>query len=293
MPLQNLPGKSEHLHSSLAATSRQRATVPATRHYRSIRAITDSNQSINATYYYKAWGELAGSTGVVDTPFRWIGQFGYYHDSGNATLNIRQRVYRPSIGRWLSRDPLGIALPVLLNDYQYALSNPTNVIDPSGLFWIWPPLPPLIPATQVCNLLSRAVNSDLITCICGVASVADILSNLTGPLAPLIEAADCYCNMATSMSLFCSGQFTRTLFYALLTALDCGSTVLAVPGCELGAILGGGVAGVPGAILGCFSGAAAADPIVDVIAFGAQNYITQGTLLPLSQTKACCKLGGY
>ncbi len=48
------------------------------------------------------------------------------------------RRYSPSLGRWLSPDPLGgdITNPQSLNRYTYALNNPTSLTDPSGL-WVW------------------------------------------------------------------------------------------------------------------------------------------------------------
>jgi RHS repeat-associated protein len=48
---------------------------------------------------------------------------------------LRNRVYDPSIGRFLTRDPLSgsVANPQTQNRYAYVLNNPTNRVDPTGL----------------------------------------------------------------------------------------------------------------------------------------------------------------
>jgi RHS repeat-associated protein len=48
---------------------------------------------------------------------------------------LRARYYDPAIGRFLSADPLAgaPAQPQTLNRYAYALNNPVNRVDPTGL----------------------------------------------------------------------------------------------------------------------------------------------------------------
>ena len=43
-----------------------------------------------------------------------------------------RRYYDPSLGRWLTRDPLGSLDGV--NDYAFVHNNPENLVDPDGLF---------------------------------------------------------------------------------------------------------------------------------------------------------------
>jgi uncharacterized protein RhaS with RHS repeats len=45
------------------------------------------------------------------------------------------RAYDPSVGRWVSRDPMGEDGGI--NLYAYVGSNPLSRIDPTGLDWIW------------------------------------------------------------------------------------------------------------------------------------------------------------
>jgi len=53
---------------------------------------------------------------------------------------FRNRVYRPSLGRWLSNDPLGFEAGDQ-NWYRAIGNNPGNGLDPSGLQTLGPPTP--------------------------------------------------------------------------------------------------------------------------------------------------------
>ena len=109
-------------------------------------ALTDDNENVTDTYVYSAFGELVSSTGTTVNPFRYVGQYGYYTDVETNDIYIRARSYNPSLGRWLTRDPIGFrGSPWDL--YEYVESNPLNVIDPSGLLYV--PPPPLVGTPHV------------------------------------------------------------------------------------------------------------------------------------------------
>jgi RHS repeat-associated protein len=83
--------------------------------------------------HYKAWGavaevisEAAKKTGIRN-PIRFQGQ---YFDSETGLHYNRHRYYDPHTGRFISKDPIGLAGG--LNAYQYA-PNPLRWIDPLGL----------------------------------------------------------------------------------------------------------------------------------------------------------------
>jgi RHS repeat-associated protein len=82
-----------------------------------------------------------------------IGFAGMCQHSRSGLNLTRFRAYAPSLGRWLSRDPLGLG-----NMYGYAGGNPISFVDPLGL---WQALTPQ--GTQ--NIMSKVVQvqkSDLL-----------------------------------------------------------------------------------------------------------------------------------
>jgi RHS repeat-associated protein len=83
------------------------------------------------TYRYDAFG-VVESTGSLPTPYSFTGReldaSGlYYH---------RARYYLPSIGRFLSPDPIGLEGGI--NAYAYVGNNPVNFTDPVGLISMTP-----------------------------------------------------------------------------------------------------------------------------------------------------------
>jgi len=56
---------------------------------------------------------------------------GYRFDPDTGLYHVRFRVYHPTLGRWLQRDPLGYADG--MNLYQYVRSGPAHRLDPLGL----------------------------------------------------------------------------------------------------------------------------------------------------------------
>ncbi|MFO8014309.1 MAG: RHS repeat-associated core domain-containing protein [Phycisphaerae bacterium] len=56
---------------------------------------------------------------------------GYRFDPETALNHVRYRMYHPTLGRWLQRDPIGYADGMGLN--EYGQSVPASRIDPSGL----------------------------------------------------------------------------------------------------------------------------------------------------------------
>ncbi|MCI0463316.1 MAG: hypothetical protein L0Z62_40735, partial [Gemmataceae bacterium] len=60
----------------------------------------------------------------------------YLHQGGRyewvtGLYHVRRRDYDPDLGRWLQRDPLGLAPDI--NPYRYVGNGPTNATDPTGL----------------------------------------------------------------------------------------------------------------------------------------------------------------
>ncbi|CAI8926394.1 RHS repeat-associated core domain-containing protein [Pseudomonas serboccidentalis] len=95
--------------------------------------LTDAQGQIAWSAQYKVWGaaseqrsEWARQNGIKN-PIRFQGQ---YHDHETGLHLNRYRYYEPETGRFISKDPIGLAGG--LNLYQYVL-NPLSWVDPLGL----------------------------------------------------------------------------------------------------------------------------------------------------------------
>lgn len=71
---------------------------------------------------------------MSNVPFRWKVLAGYVSDYQTGLVYCWHRYYDPKIGRWISRDPIG--LEGWVNTYAYCSGNPVQYVDPSGLIQI-------------------------------------------------------------------------------------------------------------------------------------------------------------
>jgi RHS repeat-associated protein len=97
-------------------------------HIGSVREVVASDgTTISGRVSYDPWGK-ATETGSVLPDF---GFTGHYFDRATGLGLPQYRGYDPSLGRWLSKDPLG--LDGGLNLYGYVNNDPSNLLDPTGL----------------------------------------------------------------------------------------------------------------------------------------------------------------
>ncbi|WP_081053366.1 RHS repeat-associated core domain-containing protein, partial [Burkholderia territorii] len=95
--------------------------------------LTDEAGELAWSARYQAWGEAreviseAARKAGIANPLRFAGQ---YFDRETGLHYNRHRYYDPGSGRFISKDPIGLAGGI--NIYQYA-PNPTEWIDPLGL----------------------------------------------------------------------------------------------------------------------------------------------------------------
>jgi len=112
------------------------------------------DQSITDTFLYDMWGKELATTGSINfLRHRWIGELGYYLDKDLAEYNIRARAYDPTYGHFLSRDPLGLSQG--WNLYRYANTQPTVLVDPSGMqliLHIAPAIPRTTAVPEMCPI---------------------------------------------------------------------------------------------------------------------------------------------
>ena len=83
------------------------------------------------TYSYDSFGKLIFSTGSLVSPFQYTGR---EFDPETGIYSYRARYYDPSVGRFISEDPIRFAGSS--DFYSYTQNRPTNAIDPTGLT-IW------------------------------------------------------------------------------------------------------------------------------------------------------------
>lgn len=98
-------------------------------HLGSIREVTSGMGEVLARYDYDPYGKRTKLlNGREDVDFGYTGH--YYHAPSGLNLTL-YRAYNPTLGRWISRDPIGDKAGI--NLYQGVQNDPVNRIDPLGL----------------------------------------------------------------------------------------------------------------------------------------------------------------
>ncbi|MCW3097626.1 MAG: repeat-associated core domain protein [Chthonomonadaceae bacterium] len=94
-------------------------------------ALLDNTQTQTDTFSYWPYGEVRARTGIVPTPFRFIGTQGYYQDDAVKTY-VRARYLITQHGRWQNLDPIGFDGGDA-NLYRYVSNKAVSDRDASGL----------------------------------------------------------------------------------------------------------------------------------------------------------------
>ena len=130
--------------------------APATRLYveqdadYNVTSLTDNSGNVVERYSYDAYGAVTvlnpdgtvrGDGSAASSLYGWV----YLHqglrlDGATALYDDRNRVYDPSMGRFLQEDPAGVA-GSSTNLYQFVSSSPLNWLDPTGDDKVPPPKP--------------------------------------------------------------------------------------------------------------------------------------------------------
>jgi RHS repeat-associated protein len=89
-------------------------------------SLVDGNGVKQTSYTYDAFGgtSISGQTNANSQ------QYTGRENDGTGLYSYRARYYSPSLGRFISEDPIGFAGG--LNQYAYVGNDPVNAIDPSG-----------------------------------------------------------------------------------------------------------------------------------------------------------------
>jgi RHS repeat-associated protein len=118
--------------------------VDTTRYYAhtdaagNVMALTAGNGSLARSYWYDTWGQLTGGTDYVALNGTDMARFKgalHFQLNGVELHYMRNRLYEPRTGRFLSEDPIG--LDGGINLYTFAGNDPVNGTDPTGLKCEW------------------------------------------------------------------------------------------------------------------------------------------------------------
>ncbi|MDG4784879.1 RHS repeat-associated core domain-containing protein [Micromonospora sp. WMMD1102] len=85
------------------------------------------NAGAGATYAYEPFGATAVTGDDGGNPYRYTGR----EDDGTGLYYYRNRYYSPTLQRFISEDPIGIASGDA-NPYAYVFNHPTALTDPMG-----------------------------------------------------------------------------------------------------------------------------------------------------------------
>ncbi len=106
-----------------------------------VTAIFDNAGNVVERYVYDPFGQVT----VLDANWseRAAGsQFGWFYlhqggrfDAASGLYHFRFRDYSPTLGRWISLDPIRYAAGDV-NLYRYVFNGPSILVDPSG-YWSW------------------------------------------------------------------------------------------------------------------------------------------------------------
>lgn len=124
-----------HYASGFGVTARaDGAGAPAFYHYDATgntALLSGAGGASVASYTYLPFGEIAAQTGASAQPFTFGGRDGVLDDAGDL-YHMRAREYDAGLGRFTARDPIGFGSGDT-NLYRFALNDPVNLNDPSGL----------------------------------------------------------------------------------------------------------------------------------------------------------------
>jgi len=94
----------------------------------SVTSLSNAGGAVAQTHSFDSFGKQTSSSGSLTNPFQYTGR-----DSDTETnlYFYRARYYDPTVGRFISEDPLGFEAGP--NFYKYVSDDPLNYADPFGL----------------------------------------------------------------------------------------------------------------------------------------------------------------
>jgi RHS repeat-associated protein len=99
----------------------------------SLRIVADASGNVVKRIDYDSFGNIIDDTDpAFEVPFKFAGGL---HDQDTGLVGFGYRDYDPDTGRWTAKDPILFASGDT-DLYGYCLSDPVNLIDPTGQFGI-------------------------------------------------------------------------------------------------------------------------------------------------------------
>jgi len=97
----------------------------------SVVAITNADGMPLKYYIYDPWGNITNTSSDPINNLTFVGRYGGLKDWDTGLIQFQHRWYDSSLGKWISRDPIGVEGGV--NVYNYTGNNAVNRIDIDGL----------------------------------------------------------------------------------------------------------------------------------------------------------------
>ncbi len=96
-----------------------------------VRFLTNTSAAVGNTYQFDGFGNQIASAGTTPNSFLYSGEA---FDNTTNLYQLRDRWYRPTVGRFITRDPVeGMRCsPLSFNPYIYGSDDPVNRVDPTG-----------------------------------------------------------------------------------------------------------------------------------------------------------------
>ena len=199
----------------------------------------DTAGKVVATEEYGAYGTIRRTTGAVPI-YGWCGMLGIERDAATGLLFMRARYYSPMLGRFITRDPIGLSAGDI-NWYRYCGNAPLLAVDPSGL----------IPWTVICKgLLGFKAAIDVVSPYVGILGM---FVPGVGVAALALTAASVALNIVTKAGTNGFGEGGYGVADAILdgTSLAAGVIGVKVP-VKTGMAVASGGAGVGLAVYGLY-----------------------------------------
>lgn len=145
------------------------------------RLLTNNNGVTVGTATYDAYGVKTASTGTMNTP---LGYNGQYTDTESGLIYLRARYYDPTTAQFLTVDP---AVSLTRQPYAYVANDPLNGIDPLGL-WGWNPISDL---GQAASAVGGGISSAATAVEHAAVTTGTFVGNNYGTLAEVGAGVTC------------------------------------------------------------------------------------------------------